>query len=66
LPERTRGSPLRTIADRFDRPGDASRGLEVGFMFTAILMVAGGLLWLWGARYLQRDTELAPTRVGVG
>ena len=54
--------------------GDAVSPLLIGLvadrtnMNTAFLVVSGmillsGLLWLWGARYLQRDTELAPTRI---
>jgi hypothetical protein len=52
-----------TIADKLEDPARPWHGLEVGFMFTAILMVVGSVLWLIGARYLQQDTELAPSRV---
>jgi MFS family permease len=34
---------------------------DLAFQFVSILVLVGGLLWLWGARYLQRDTERAPT-----
>jgi MFS family permease len=27
----------------------------------SVVVLVGGLLWLWGARYLERDTALAPT-----
>jgi MFS family permease len=37
--------------------------LKVGFVAVSGMMLIGGLLWLWGMRYLQRDTELAPTRL---
>lgn len=43
------------IADR--------HGIDAGFQFMAGIMALGGLLWLWGARYLRRDTELAPSRL---
>lgn len=38
--------------------------------YTAFIVVAGtmalaGVLWLWGTRYLQRDTELAATRLAA-
>src|SRR5262249_15626894 len=33
---------------------------DVGFIVVSTLMLVGGLLWLWGTRYLQRDTERAP------
>jgi MFS family permease len=42
------------LADAYD--------MHVAFLFVSFLILLGGLLWLWGARYLARDTELAPTR----
>jgi hypothetical protein len=36
---------------------------KVAFQFVSVMVLLGGLLWLWGARFLQRDTELAPTRL---
>jgi MFS family permease len=36
---------------------------ERAFIVVSLMVLVGGLLWLWGARYLQRDTELAPTRL---
>jgi MFS family permease len=57
--------------------GDAISPLVMGViadwndkdMGVAIQVVAGvilvsALLWLWGTRYLERDTALAPTRLG--
>jgi MFS transporter, Spinster family, sphingosine-1-phosphate transporter len=38
--------------------------MNVGFAAVAVAILVGGVLWLWGARYLERDTELAPTRIG--
>jgi MFS family permease len=35
-------------------------GMDAGFGFMAIIMAVGGLIWLWGARHLSRDTALAP------
>jgi MFS family permease len=37
--------------------------LTRGFIVVSLFMLLGGLLWLWGARYLERDTALAPTRL---
>lgn len=37
--------------------------LHDGFIVVAFLVLVSGLLWLWGARYLERDTALAPTRL---
>jgi predicted MFS family arabinose efflux permease len=38
--------------------------LNVGFRFVSGMVLVGGLLWLWGARFLERDTALAPHRLG--
>ncbi len=42
---------------------DATGSLDAGFAFVSALVLVGGVLWLWGARYLERDTALAPTRL---
>jgi MFS family permease len=47
---------MGAIADRSN--------LDVSFQVVSVTVLIGGLLWLWGARYLARDTELAPTRLG--
>jgi MFS family permease len=39
---------------------------NVGFATVSVVILLGGVLWLWGARYLERDTALAPTRLGGG
>jgi hypothetical protein len=36
---------------------------SVGFAVVAAFLAVGGLLWLWGGRYLDRDTEIAPQRL---
>jgi MFS family permease len=41
-----------------------SGNMNVGFVVVALTMLAAGVFWLLGAKYLQRDTELAPTRLG--
>jgi MFS family permease len=38
-------------------------GFNIGFGTVSTLMLVGGLFWIWGSFYLQRDTELAPTRL---
>jgi MFS family permease len=45
------------IADR--------HGLTTGFVVVSVVMLAGGVFWLWGARYLARDTEHAPRQLGA-
>jgi MFS family permease len=37
--------------------------LNPAFRFVSALVLVGGVFWLWGARYLARDTALAPTRL---
>jgi MFS family permease len=40
-------------------------GLNAGFAVVSVLILVGGLLWLWGARYLERDTARAPLSLGA-
>jgi hypothetical protein len=37
--------------------------MNAGYMAVSAALLLGGLLWLWGARYLAEDTRLAPTRL---
>ncbi len=39
-------------------------GLAVAFRVVSVMILLGGVLWLWGTRYLERDTEMAPHRLG--
>jgi MFS family permease len=41
-------------------------GMDFGFGVVSVLVLAAGMFWIWGARYLERDTALAPTRVAGG
>jgi len=34
--------------------------LKVGFAVVSLMMLVGGLFWIMGARYLERDTLRAP------
>jgi MFS family permease len=43
------------IADRTD--------MNVGFMVVSGTVLLGGVIWLFGVRYLERDTALAPQRL---
>ncbi|MBY0527584.1 MAG: MFS transporter [Gemmataceae bacterium] len=38
-------------------------GRNTSFTVVSFAVLVGGLFWLWGARYLERDTRLAPTRL---
>ena len=41
----------------------ASRGgWDVSFCVVSLTILLAGVFWLWGAKYLERDTALAPTR----
>ena len=51
------------IADQKDLVIFGKSGLAAGFLVVSLLMLVGGLLWLWGTRYLEKDTALAPTRM---
>jgi MFS family permease len=37
--------------------------MDFAFQIVSMIILLGGVLWLWGARYLGRDTALAPTRL---
>src|SRR5205807_5289443 len=40
---------------------DASgQNMNLAFLLVSALILVGGVLWLWGARYLERDTKMAP------
>jgi MFS family permease len=47
-----------------DRSPDQT--LDLAFDVVSVTALLGGVLWMWGARYLERDTMLAPTRLGIG
>jgi MFS family permease len=42
---------------------DATGNMSIAFLVVSGMIFLGGLFWLWGARYLERDTALAPTRL---
>lgn len=42
---------------------ETTGSLKNAFLIISGLIVVSGLLWWMGARYLQKDTELAPTRI---
>lgn len=37
--------------------------LKMGFVVVSLAILVGGLLWIWGARYLEEDTRLATLRL---
>lgn len=51
------------IAGIFPKDGLALFGLhdlDVSFLLVSLMVLLGGILWLWGAHYLERDTLRAP------
>ena len=46
---------IGAIADR--------KSLQAAFTVVSVFVLIGGVFWLWAARYLGRDTELAPRRL---
>jgi len=46
------------ISDKYD--------MNVAFLVVGAMFVISGIFWLMGARYLARDTQLAPTRLKLG
>lgn len=42
---------------------DYFHDMNKAFLIVGLALLMSGVLWLWGARYLARDTELAPTRL---
>jgi hypothetical protein len=48
------------------RDRSPNQTLDVAFDVVSVMALLGGVLWIWGARYLARDTFLAPTRLGNG
>jgi hypothetical protein len=37
--------------------------LNVGFLVVSFLILAGGVFWIWGTRYLEEDTANAPKQL---
>ena len=46
---------IGVVGDRYD--------MDRAFMLVSAMFVVAGILWLYGARHLQRDTALASTRL---
>jgi len=44
---------------------DKFHDMNKSFLIVSMAFLIAGILWLWGARYLARDTELAPARLST-
>ena len=42
---------------------DYFQDMSKSFLVVGLTFLIAGVLWLWGARYLARDTEMAPKRM---
>ncbi len=50
--------PVKPIIEAAGPAGNAFRGnMDAGFIAVSFMILLGGLLWIWGARYLERDTQ---------
>jgi predicted MFS family arabinose efflux permease len=59
-----RGYAATATPSRFTDFVGARDGWDFSFIVVSAAILLAGLLWLWGARYLERDTELAAKRLG--
>jgi MFS family permease len=37
--------------------------MDLAFLVVSFMIFVGGILWLWGTRYLEHDTQMAPRRL---
>jgi hypothetical protein len=51
------------ITDLTKTSANPKGDMNAGFLLVSLTILASGVFWIWGARHLQRDTELAPTRL---
>jgi MFS family permease len=40
-----------------------NQGMDFSMGAASVFLLLAGLIWLWGARYLERDTAMAPYRI---
>lgn len=52
------------VTDLTRTPANPAGDMTLGFLIVGVMILLSGVLWAWGAVYLKRDTELAPTRMG--
>jgi hypothetical protein len=39
--------------------------MDLAFLVVSVLILVGGVFWLWGVRYLEADTARAPTSLSA-
>jgi len=50
------------VTDLTKTESNPAGDMTLGFLIVGGMILVSGVLWIWGAAYLKRDTELAPTR----
>lgn len=50
------------VTDLTKTAADPHGDMTLGFLIVGGMILLSGALWIWGAAFLKRDTELAPTR----
>ena len=50
------------VTDLTKSPSNPAGDMTLGFLIVGAMILLSGALWIWGAAFLKRDTELAPTR----
>lgn len=53
---------IGAITDGTKSAANPKGDMTLGFLLVGAMILLSGVLWMWGARYLKRDTEAAPTR----
>jgi hypothetical protein len=56
---------IGAITDGTKSAANPKGDMTLGFLLVGAMILLSGVLWMWGARYLKRDTEAAPGRVGA-
>lgn len=56
---------IGAITDGTKSPTNPKGDMTLGFLLVGAMILLSGVLWMWGARYLKRDTEAAPSRAGT-
>lgn len=56
---------IGAITDGTKSPTNPKGDMTLGFLLVGAMILLSGVLWMWGSRYLKRDTEAAPNRVEI-
>jgi MFS family permease len=56
---------IGAITDGTKSAANPKGDMTLGFLLVGAMILLSGVLWMLGARYLKRDTEAAPGRMGT-